>query len=135
MTAMLDTNTCIWIMNRDPRLNPQNLRSECLISQVVLGELEFGVFNSGEAHLMQNRMALDDFLGNVSIAPLVNDVAREYGRIRARLKQQGALIGPNDLWIAAHAVHLGLPLITADTREFIGVENLELENWVSASPS
>ena len=132
MTVMLDTNTCIWIMNRDPRLAPQNLRSECLISQVVLGELEFGVFNSDEEHQLQNRVALDDFLSNVLIAPISNEVAREYGRIRARLKQQGTLIGPDDLWIAAHAVCLGLPLVTANTHEFMRVENLELDNWVSA---
>ena len=130
MTVMLDTNTCIWVMNRDSRLAPENLRSECLISQVVLGELEFGVFNSGENHQAQNRVALDDFLGNVLVAALSNEVAREYGRIRARLKQQGTLIGPNDLWIAAHAVCLGLPLVTANTREFMRVENLELDNWV-----
>ena len=129
---MLDTNTCIWIMNRDPRLAPQNLRSECLISQVVLGELEFGVFNSDEDHHLQNRVALDDFLSNVLIAQISNEVAREYGRIRARLKQRGTLIGPNDLWIAAHAVCLALPLVTANTREFMRVENLELDNWMSA---
>ena len=131
MTVMLDTNTCIWVVNRDPRLAPENLQNECLISQVVLGELEFGVFNSDENHQAQNRAALDDFLGNVLIAALSNEVAREYGRIRARLKQQGTLIGPNDLWIAAHAVCLGLPLVTANTREFMRVENLELDNWVS----
>ena len=131
MTVMLDTNTCIWIMNRDPRLVPQKLQSECLISQVVLGELEFGVFNSDERHQVQNRAALDDFLSNVLIAPISNEVAHEYGRIRARLKRQGALIGPNDLWIAAHAVCLDLPLVTADTSEFMRVENLEIDNWVS----
>ena len=131
MTVMLDTNTCIWIMNRDPRLVPQNLQSECLISQVVLGELEFGVFNSDERHQVQNRAALDDFLSNVLIAPLSNEVAHEYGRVRARLKRQGTLIGPNDLWIAAHAVCLGLPLVTANTSEFMRVENLEIDNWVS----
>ena len=131
MTVMLDTDTCIWLMNRDIRLAPQNLQRECLISQVVLGELEFGVFNSGEHYQARNRVALDDFLSNVLIAPISNEVAREYGRIRARLKQQGTLIGPNDLWIAAHAVCLGLPLVTANTREFMRVENLELDNWVS----
>ena len=131
MTVMLDTDTCIWIMNRDIRLAPQNLQRECLISQVAIGELEFGVFNSGEHYQARNRVALDDFLSNVLIAPISNEVAREYGRIRARLKQQGTLIGPNDLWIAAHAVCLGLPLVTANTREFMRVENLELDNWVS----
>ena len=35
-------------------------------------------------------------------------------------------------WIEAHAVCLGLPLVTANTREVMRVENVELDNWVSA---
>lgn len=132
--VMLDTNTCIWIMNRDPRLAPENFRGECLISQVVLGELEYGVFNSDEKYRLQNRAALDDFLSKVIIAPISNEVTREYGRIRARLKQEGTMVGPNDLWIAAHAVYLGLPLVTANTREFSRVEGLVPDNWANVNP-
>lgn len=132
--VMLDTNTCIWIMNRDPRLAPENFQGECLISQVVLGELEYGVFNSDEKYRLQNRAALDDFLSKVIIAPISNKVTREYGRIRARLKQEGTMIGPNDLWIAAQAVYLGLPLVTANTREFSRVEDLVLDNWANVNP-
>lgn len=132
MTVMLDTNTCVWIMNRDPRLTPKNPIQECVISQVVLGELEFGVFNSREDQRAQNRVALDDFLSSVAIAPLANDVARDYGRLRATLKQQGRLIGPNDLWIAAHALCLDLPLVTGNTREFSRVSQLVIDSWMSS---
>ena len=131
MTVMLDTNTCIWIMNQDPRLSPKEPLHECAISQVVLGELEFGVFSSREDRQAQNRAALEDFLSSVAIAPLSNEVARGYGRLRADLKRQGRLIGPNDLWIAAHALCLDLLLVTGNTREFSQVANLLIDGWLS----
>jgi tRNA(fMet)-specific endonuclease VapC len=52
-----------------------------------------------------------------------------YGSIRARLAAEGALIGNNDLWIAAHALAAGLILVTNNEREFRRVEGLEIQNW------
>jgi tRNA(fMet)-specific endonuclease VapC len=59
--------------------------------------------------------------------------ALDYGRIRATLKRQGTMIGVNDLFIAAHALHLGLTLATNSTREFSPVEGLKIENWAEPS--
>lgn len=42
----------------------------------------------------------------------------------------GRLIGPNDLWIAAHAVAAGLTLATNNEREFKRVKGLKIENWL-----
>ena len=50
-------------------------------------------------------------------------------RIRADLKRRGALIGADDLFIAAHARALGLTLVTNNTVEFERVSKLKLENW------
>ncbi len=50
-------------------------------------------------------------------------------QIRAHLKRRGALIGANDLVIAAHARSLGLKLVTNNTAEFERVPDLRLENW------
>jgi tRNA(fMet)-specific endonuclease VapC len=54
---------------------------------------------------------------------------RDYAKIRADLKRRGAMIGANDLFIAAHARSLGLTLVTNNTREFGRVPHLTLENW------
>jgi tRNA(fMet)-specific endonuclease VapC len=53
----------------------------------------------------------------------------DYGLIRGDLKRRGAKIGANDLLIAAHARHLGLTLVTNNTREFLRVPGLKIENW------
>jgi tRNA(fMet)-specific endonuclease VapC len=39
-------------------------------------------------------------------------------------------MGHNDLLIAAHALSLGLIVVTANEREFSRVENLIVENWI-----
>ena len=54
----------------------------------------------------------------------------DYARIRADLKKLGAMIGANDLFIAAHARSLGLTLVTNNTREFARVRHLAIENWI-----
>ena len=58
-------------------------------------------------------------------------VAESYGQIRSDLERKGATIGGNDLWIAAHALTLGLKLVTNNDREFKRVPGLRVENWVN----
>jgi len=55
--------------------------------------------------------------------------AAHYGEIRAALQKKGAMIGPNDLWIAAHARAAALVLVSNNEREFRRVPGLKVENW------
>jgi tRNA(fMet)-specific endonuclease VapC len=52
-----------------------------------------------------------------------------YGRVRAALEKEGTPVGPNDMLIAAHALSLGLILVSDNVREFNRVKGLKLENW------
>lgn len=69
------------------------------------------------------------FLNGIEVLDFDAEAAQAYGLIRAQLKQQGTLIGANDLLIAAHAKSKGLTLITNNTKEFERVEGLDIENW------
>ena len=62
-------------------------------------------------------------------APVVH-----YAEIRADLKARGAMIGGNDLFIAAHARSLGLTLVTNNTALFGRVKGLAVENWTRTKP-
>jgi tRNA(fMet)-specific endonuclease VapC len=53
-----------------------------------------------------------------------------YGQVRAELERQGRGIGGNDTWIAAHALSLGLTIVTRD-QEFRRVPNLQCEDWTA----
>lgn len=64
-------------------------------------------------------------------ADLDEDTAAPYAEIRADLKRRGALIGANDLFIAAHARRPGLVLVTANVRDFSRAGGLSVENWAA----
>ena len=129
---MLDTNICIYLIKK---FNPSLLRimamhpiSSVCISVVTLAELEFGIKKSGNP--AKNRLAVEKFLESIAVLPFDRKASIEYGDIRASLQRQGKPIGPNDLFIAAHARSLGYTLVTNNVREFCRVEGLNVENWV-----
>jgi tRNA(fMet)-specific endonuclease VapC len=94
-----------------------------------LGELEYGVANSAETRREQNRQALLDFISAVQLLPLTESVSETYGQLRTSLKKQP--IGPNDTWIAAHALALQLPLVTNNIQEFLRVPDLVIDTWLA----
>ena len=63
--------------------------------------------------------------------PAPASAAPIYGTIRATLETRGQTIGPNDLWIAAHAKALDLTLVTNNEREFQRIDGLKIENWMN----
>jgi len=128
MQCMLDADTCVYLIKHAPGISPKSPLQDCYISAIVLGELEYGVANSHENRREQNQQALLDFLSAVGILPVDESVSEMYGQVRAALRQQP--IGPNDTWIAAHALALQLPLVTNNIREFSRVPDLVIDTWM-----
>ena len=127
---MLDTDTCIYARKQPAGFAPRLPLRECGISIIVLGELEWGVAQSSRVE--ENRAGLRDLLAAVRVVDLDAEVARQYGRLRAHLRAIGQPIGPNDLWIAAHALARDVPLITHNLAEFRRVPGLSAETWMTA---
>ena len=128
---MLDTNTCIYAMKRIPGFNARLPLHDCGISIIVLGELELGAWRSDR--MKQSFAAVRDLAAGVQVVNLDADVARQYGQLRAHLLSIGRPIGPNDLWIAAHALALDLPLVTHNLSEFRRVPGLTAETWLAGA--
>ena len=94
---------------------------------IVYGELQFGATKSATPKKMfEGIERMTEFL---TVMPLDEDAAVEYGEIRTHLERKGTPIGANDLWIGAHALSLGLTLITNNEREFKRIPKLKIENW------
>ena len=127
---MLDTNV-ISDLIRDPsgktarQLEIEGETSVCS-SAIVASELRYGVNKSGSKAL---GLRVDAALSAIQILPFDVPADREYGKLRAQLALEGELIGPNDLLIAAHALSLGLILVTDNVREFKRVDGLAVVNW------
>jgi tRNA(fMet)-specific endonuclease VapC len=128
---LLDTNICIYIRRKRPDEVLRRFRKlrpgEAAISVITYGELLYGAAKSA-----QKAAALERLRELVNLLPalaLPERAAETYGTIRADLESKGAMIGNNDLWIAAHAAAAGLTLVTDNEREFRRVRGLRVENW------
>ena len=128
---LLDTNICIYVINaRPPAVLARFMANEVDglgISAITASELYWGVFKSGS---IRNRTTLEKFLSPLTILDYDLAAAQHYGELRAFLEKQGTPIGPLDQQIAAHALALGITLVSNNVREFEKVPGLRLENWV-----
>jgi len=77
------------------------------------------------------RSRWEEFLGPFHILPFTADVSWEYGRAFRYLRDNGLLIGANDLWIAATALAYRMPLVTRDTEHYRRVPDLDVESYRS----
>ena len=130
---MLDTNICIYLIKNRPlevreKFNQYEV-GEIAISSISVSELYYGVEKS--QHTEKNRQALALFLAPLNILDYNEKASISYGNIRSKLQSKGVVIGSLDMLIAAHAKSLDITLITNNTKEFIRVEGLKLENWIN----
>lgn len=132
MKVMLDTNICIYVIKQRPESVLQRFRffpvGDIGISAITLAELEYGVAKSAQPK--KNREALAEFISPLDVAAFDRQATETYGRVRTTLEKQGRPIGAMDLLIAAHALSLGVRLVTNNEREFKRVPGLRVENWV-----
>jgi tRNA(fMet)-specific endonuclease VapC len=136
MKYILDTNICIYIINKKP---DEVLRKfelypvyEFGISSITHAELQYGVEKSKNKNI--NQAALDEFLLPLTILPFQGKrLVTCYGEIRVSLESKGQTIGPFDMLIAAHALSLDLTIISNNIKEFSRIPTLKSENWVSGS--
>jgi len=132
---MLDTDISSYIMKRADEAVLRRLQrvavSDVCISAITKAESMYGV--EVPPRRQKDQAALDEFLRYVAVLDFPAAAALDYAVIRADLKARGAIIGSNDMLIAAHARCLGLTLATNNTREFGRVPGLKIENWTEPS--
>ncbi|MGJ3264335.1 MAG: PIN domain-containing protein [Salinarimonas sp.] len=96
------------------------------MSVVTFGELRLYVEKAGGGP-QEERLAR--LVALIPVVEMSESVGTAYGAIRAGLERRGTTIGGNDLWIAAHALTLGMTLVTANLREFARVPELQVVDW------
>jgi len=133
MRVTLDTNICIYLIKQRPESLLARFRSFPVgnigVSVITLAELQYGVSKSSQPK--GNREALEQFLSPLEVAAFDRQATVAYGTLRAALERKGRPIGAMDLLIAAHALSLGVRLVTNDEKEFRHVPGLRVENWIS----
>ncbi len=131
MKYLIDTNICIYIINKRPAAVIKKFKQfelgEIGISTITVSELQYGVAKS--TYRKKNEVRLEEFLAPLEILTYDQTAARVYGDIRFQLEKRGRPIGPLDLLIAAHAISQDLVLITNNDKEFKRIKKLQIENW------
>lgn len=117
---LLDTNICIYFLAQaNPRLERRLARcgrGEIVTSTIVQAEVLIGVQRHGgaaQARAFFEQVAPQPFDAAAALAYATLPVAR----------------GSVDRLIAAHALSLGLTLVTNNEGDFEGVPDLAVENW------
>ncbi len=132
MRYLLDTDILIHIARRKSPAESRLARlrpGDAAMSVVTYLELIYGALKSQRPR--ENLAQVEGLRALIPVLALEADAAMHYGRVRAELEQKGTPIGAFDMLIAAHALALGLTLVTNNTREFRRVPGLRLENWTA----
>jgi tRNA(fMet)-specific endonuclease VapC len=131
VTYLLDTNACVVYLNgRAPRLRERLRRttpSEMVVCSVVKAELFYGSRKSKNP--AENLQRQQSFLAQYESVPFDDAAAVAYAGLRLHLEVGGTPIGGNDMMIAAIAIANSLILVTHNSREFLRVPRLRVEDW------
>ena len=125
---LIDTNICIYAIKEKPvvvleRIK-QNSKKGIYISSLTIAELEYGVMKSKS--IESNRIALLKFISLFNIVCFDDSDAIPYGKLKAKLKREGNIIGPIDMLLAAQALSKDYIFVTNNVDEFKRVEGLKI---------
>lgn len=125
---LLDTNVCIdFALARSDALRDRVRASYAAglnISAITLAELRVGARHRGAA--AEDERKLDMMMHVLSVRPFDAAAAEIYGRMARAI---GVRRKSFDRLIAAHALSLGLTLVTRNEADFADVPGLKVENW------
>jgi tRNA(fMet)-specific endonuclease VapC len=127
---MLDADTVSYALRGEGQVAARLLEcqpSDLCISSITLAELEFGAEAKRSQRLLR---AIRTFVKDVAVVPFDQSAAERFGLVAASLSRRGAPIGAFDALVAAHALSLGLTVVTNNTKHFGRVPGLATENWV-----
>jgi len=127
---LLDINTASYVIKGNmAAVRDQLVKvpiAEVGISVITEAELLFGVARL--PHALSLKVVVEEFLLRVEVLPWDSVAAKHYAQLRASLEKKGQPMGNLDTMIAAHALALGLVLVTGD-RVFRRVSGLKIEDW------
>lgn len=132
MRYLLDTNICIYLLRRRPAKVVSRLESlregDVSMSAVTYAELCAGLEIQAESR-EEDRAVLAQLTQRIPVLPVDEQVAMRYGVVRAAVpdRRRDAF----DRLIAAHAISLGVTLVTNNEADFAGYPGLLVENWAA----
>ena len=98
------------------------------ISAITVSELLHGVERAdSEVRRLKRQAFVEKVIELFPVYPFDTAAARIHARIWAALAKRGRTVGAHDLVIAATAISLGFTVVTANLRDFVKIEGLQIE--------
>lgn len=132
MRYLLDTNICIYIIKRQP---PQVLHRLAFLPQgsAVMSVVSYAELRAGLEMQTVNRAQDERVLAlltqRIPVLSFGELDAISFGVLRAAVRDRRR--DTMDQLIAAHALSVGLTLVTNNEADFQGYPGLNVENWVA----
>ena len=120
---LIDANLCINILEGGSTNAAQRL-SACEVGQVVTSAVAYAEVMVGAERQNRVEQALA-FFAQIPVLPFDEAAGRAYSRLPFKR-------GSYDRLIAAHALALGLTVVTSNLKDFADVPGLKIENWTKA---
>ena len=132
MIRLLDTNTCIYFLNRASEgivkrfkeLSPSHIK----LPSITVAELYYGAEKS--RFKSRNLERVKRFVSTFEIVSFDEKACTAYAKIRYSLERSGTPVGPMDILIASIGLAHNFTVVTNNVKEFTGVKGLRLENWL-----
>lgn len=113
--GLLDTS--VFIARESRGLDENALPDEVAVSVVTHAELSAGVLAAVDLEVRSRRLATLTAVAEMNPMPIDLPVAEAWARIRVQLAVAHRRANINDMWIAATALALDVPVVTQD-RDF-----------------
>jgi len=130
---MLDTNMCVYLIKNQPEAVAQRFEQcyvgDVVISAITYAELEYRVAVAVDPDL--ERINLANLIEDIPVAPFDSAAGEAYGPIR--MASRDSKKDHLDKLIAAHAVALGVTVVTNNVKDFAKYPGVVTENWLIPS--
>jgi predicted nucleic acid-binding protein len=129
VSYLVDTDWAIDYLNGQDRTRKRLEEIEesgLAFSIISLAEVYEGIYYSKDPE--GNEKALLDFLQDVTLINIDEEISRLFGKERGRLRAAGKMTSDFDLLVGITARRYGLTLLTNNHRHFENVEGLRIES-------
>jgi len=131
MSFLLDTDICSAHFRRPGGLAHRFFQysGRLSVSSVNLAELYSGAYHVPNPQPLLDKV--DELLRDVNVLAFDADCARMFGQVRGGLLQKAIAVPTADLMIAATALVYNLTLETHNTKDYLHIPGLRLDDWLT----
>lgn len=136
---LLDTNICVFYLKGEfgirERIQSVGL-ANCSLSEITIAELLFGVANSAPGWQTKQRLDLAALRKSFAEQVLsIGPALETFAEVKTHLRRLGRVVDSFDLLIGSTALFHNLTLVTHNTRHFVDMAGLVLEDWAVGEAS